>query len=192
MPESGTTQPTADNQTTAQTATQTTAPTAARTAGHTAAAPPATPRLLVPTGTLMRFGDVVSNRLMQLLGRLGISVLGSRTLAVRGRKSGEWRTTPVNLLTFEGERYLVAPRGHTQWVRNMRAAGGGELRLGRRAEPFRAVELTDADKPPVLREYLRRWAWEVGFFFGDVDADSPEATLTEIAPGFPVFRIAAG
>ena len=184
MPEPGTTQPTADDQTTAQTT--------GRTTGRTAAAPPATPRLLVPTGTLMRFGDVVSNRLMQLLGRLGISVLGSRTLAVRGRKSGEWRTTPVNLLTFKGERYLVAPRGHTQWVRNMRAAGGGELRLGRRAETFRAVELTDADKPPVLREYLRRWAWEVGFFFGDVDADSPEATLMEIAPGFPVFRIAAG
>jgi len=172
MPEPGATQPTTDQ--------------------HTAGHPAATPRLLVPTGTLMRFGDVVSNRLMQLLGRLGISVLGSRTLAVRGRKSGEWRTTPVNLLTFEGERYLVAPRGHTQWVRNMRAAGGGELRLGRRAEPFLAVELADADKPPVLREYLRRWAWEVGFFFGDVDADAPEATLMEIAPGFPVFRIAAG
>jgi len=168
-------------------------PVATRTTADRPAAPqPGTPRLVVPTGTLMRFGDVVSNRLMQLLGRFGISILGSRTLAVRGRTSGEWRTTPVNLLTFEGDRYLVAPRGHTQWVRNMRVAGGGELRLGRRVEPFRAVELTDTDKPPVLREYLRRWAWEVGFFFGDIDADSPEATLMEIAPGFPVFRIAAG
>ena len=152
---------------------------------------PAKPRLLVPTGRLMVFADKVSNRLMRVLGHLGISVLGSRTLAVRGRKSGEWRTTPVNLLTFQGERYLVAPRGHTQWVRNMRAAGGGELRLGRRVETFRAVEIADADKPPVLREYLRRWAWEVGFFFGDVNADSPESTLRDIAPGFPVFRIAA-
>ena len=152
---------------------------------------PAKPRLLVPTGRLMVFADKVSNRLMRVLGHLGISVLGSRTLAVRGRKSGEWRTTPVNLLTFQGERYLVAPRGHTQWVRNMRAAGGGELRLGRRVETFRAVEIADADKPPVLREYLRRWAWEVGFFFGDVNAGSPESTLQEIAPGFPVFRVAA-
>ena len=154
-------------------------------------AQPAAPRLVAPTGTLMRLADRVSNRLMRILCDLGISVLGSRTLAVRGRKSGEWRTTPVNLLTFEGERYLIAPRGHTQWVRNMRAAGGGELRLGRRTETFRAVELADADKPALLREYLRRWAWEVGFFFGDVDARSPESTLRDIAPGFPVFRIAA-
>ena len=191
MPESGTTQPTADNQTTAQTATQTTAPTAARTAGHTAAAPPATPRLLVPTGTLMRFGDVVSNRLMQLLGRLGISVLGSRTLAVRGRKSGEWRTTPVNLLTFKGERYLVAPRGHTQWVRNMRVAHGGELRLGRRAEPFTAIEVSDDDKPAILRAYLKRWKAEVGVFFGGVGPDSTEDELRRIAPDHPVFKIDA-
>ena len=156
------------------------------------AAQPAAPRLMTPTGTLMVIGDRVTTRIMRTLTRLGISVLGSRTLAVRGRKSGEWRTTPVNLLTFEGERYLVAPRGHTQWVRNMRAAGGGELRLGRRVEAFHSVELPDADKSPVLREYLRRWAWEVGFFFGDVNADSPEGTLRDIAPGFPVFRIAAG
>ena len=161
------------------------------TTDRPAAAQPAAPRLVAPTGTLMRLADRVSNRLMRILCDLGISILGSRTLAVRGRKSGEWRTTPVNLLTFEGERYLIAPRGHTQWVRNMRAAGGGELRLGRRTEAFRAVELADADKPALLREYLRRWAWEVGFFFGDVDARSPESTLRDIAPGFPVFRIAA-
>jgi deazaflavin-dependent oxidoreductase (nitroreductase family) len=137
----------------------------------------------------MQLFDRISNRSMRLLGRLGISVLGSRTLAVRGRKTGEWRTTPVNLLTVDGQRYLVAPRGHTQWVRNMRAAGGGELRLGRRTEAFRAVELADDEKPAILRAYLRRWAWEVGMFFQDVDADSPESRLREIAPGFPVFRV---
>ena len=175
MSESAPTQPTPAQPTPAQ-------PTAAQ---------PAAPRLMTPTGTLMVIGDRVTTRIMRTLTRLGISVLGSRTLAVRGRKSGEWRTTPVNLLTFEGERYLVAPRGHTQWVRNMRAAGGGELRLGRRVEAFHSVELPDADKSPVLREYLRRWAWEVGFFFGDVNADSPESALRDIAPGFPVFRIAA-
>ncbi|MHA6758890.1 nitroreductase family deazaflavin-dependent oxidoreductase [Streptacidiphilus sp. PAMC 29251] len=140
----------------------------------------------------MRSVDGASRRVMIWLGRIGISVMGSRTLAVRGRKSGEWRTTPVNLLPFEGERYLVAPRGHTQWVRNMRTAGGGELRLGRRAESFHAVEIPDADKPAILREYLRRWAWEVGMFFEDVDAKSPESRLLEIAPGFPVFRITPG
>ena len=119
----------------------------------------------------------------------GISLLGSRVLAVRGRKSGEIRTTVVNLLTHEGERYLVAPRGHTQWVRNLRAAGEGELRLGRRAERFTAVEVADPDKPPLIRLYLRKWAWEVGAFFEGLNADSPDADVAAAAPGFPVFRI---
>ncbi|WP_037609101.1 nitroreductase family deazaflavin-dependent oxidoreductase [Streptacidiphilus rugosus] len=133
--------------------------------------------------------DRLTRRAMIWLTYRGISVLDSRVLAVRGRKSGEWRTTPVNLLTVDGERYLVAPRGHTQWVRNMRAVGGGELRLGRKAESFTAVELADTDKPLILRAYLRRWAWEVGYFFGDLTADSPAEELDRVAPGFPVFRI---
>ena len=120
----------------------------------------------------------------------GMSIWGSRLLAVRGRRSGEWRTVPVNLLTHDGARYLVAPRGHTQWVRNLRAAGGpGELRLGGRAEPFVADELADADKPDVLRAYLRRWKFEVGVFFDGVDASASDETLLAIAPGYPVFRL---
>jgi len=85
----------------------------------------------------------VFNSAVAWLARMGVSLLGSRELRVRGRRSGEWRTTPVNLLVVNGRRYLVAPRGQTQWVRNIRAAGGGELRLGRRIEPFRAVEVAD-------------------------------------------------
>jgi hypothetical protein len=95
----------------------------------------------------------------------------------------------VNPLTLNGERYLVAPRGETQWVRNMRAAGGGELRVGRRAEPFTATELADADKPEVLRAYLKRWKFEIGTFFQGVGPDAPQARLLEIAPGYPVFRL---
>src|SRR6266702_7288295 len=128
------------------------------------------PRYVVPDRGTMIFNAVVAR-----LTRMGISVYGSRILAVRGRKSGEWRTTPVNPLTLNGERYLVAPRGETQWVRNMRAAGGGELRVGRRAEPFTATELADADKPRVLRAYLKRWKFEIGVFFDGVGADAPEA-----------------
>ena len=126
------------------------------------------------------------------LARAGVSMLGSRELRVRGRSSGEWRTTPVNLLVVDGQRYLVAPRGQTQWVRNIRVAGGGELRLGRRIEPFRAVELPDQDKPAVLRRYLKRWKWEVGVFFDGVDATASDATLLEIAPGYPVFKVVTG
>jgi deazaflavin-dependent oxidoreductase (nitroreductase family) len=117
-------------------------------------------------------------------------VQGSRILAVRGRTSGVVRTTPVNLLTVDGHRYLVAPRGETQWVRNLRAAGTGSLRVGRRVEVFTATELADADKPAVLRRYLAVWAWEVGRFFDGLRADSPDADVAAAAPGFPVFRIA--
>jgi deazaflavin-dependent oxidoreductase (nitroreductase family) len=141
-------------------------------------------RYLAPTGV-----DRIFNSTVAALTRAGISVMGSRVLAVRGRKSGEWRTTPVNLLTVQGHRYLVAPRGQAQWVRNLRAAGQGELRVGRRTERFTAAEMADADKPPVLREYLRKWGWEVGRFFEGVTAKATEEQIRGIAPGFPVFRI---
>jgi hypothetical protein len=131
------------------------------------------------------------NMTVARLTTMGISVYGSRVLYVRGRTSGEWRTTPVNPLTLkDGNRYLVAPRGNTQWVRNLRAdAGRGELHVGRRIEPFLATEVADDDKPAILREYLRRWKFEVGVFFDGVDAKAPEEKLREIAPGYPVFRI---
>jgi deazaflavin-dependent oxidoreductase (nitroreductase family) len=131
----------------------------------------------------------VFNRIVAGLTRLGISVWGSRVLEVRGRKSGEPRRVPVNLLTVEGSRYLVAPRGHTQWVRNLRAAGQGLLLLGRQHERFAASEIADTDKEPILRAYLKRWKWEVGVFFGGVDADSPSEDLGRIAPDHPIFRI---
>jgi deazaflavin-dependent oxidoreductase (nitroreductase family) len=127
--------------------------------------------------------------MVALLTRMGIGLAGSRVLEVRGRKSGEWRQTPVNLLAFEGDRYLVAPRGHTQWVRNMRAAGSGRLVLGRRVEEFSATELPDEEKPPLLRAYLKKWKWEVGQFFGGVGPDAPDEELRRIAPDHPVFRI---
>ncbi|HZR83949.1 MAG TPA: nitroreductase family deazaflavin-dependent oxidoreductase [Candidatus Binatia bacterium] len=133
--------------------------------------------------------DRVFNGAVALLTRLGVSVFGSRILAVRGRKSGEWRTVPVNLLEHGGARYLVAPRGETQWVRNLRASGEGELRVGGRRERFRALEIADADKPPVLRSYLERWAFEVKVFFEGVGATAPESELRRIAHDYPVFRI---
>jgi deazaflavin-dependent oxidoreductase (nitroreductase family) len=129
------------------------------------------------------------NPLLQGLTRAGVSVRGSHVLAVRGRKTGEWRTVPVNPLDLDGQRYLVAPRGHTEWVRNIRAAGGGELRLGRTVTPIRVTELDDADKPAVIREYARRWKAEVGAFFEGIDERSTDDELLAVAPGFPVFRI---
>src|SRR6266568_4552597 len=114
-------------------------------------------RYITPTTSPGRLADQVLNSSVAWLTRRGVSVWGSRVLYVRGRTSGQWRSNPVNLLTVDGQRYLVAPRGHTQWVRNLRAVGGGELRVGRKVERFTAAELADDQKPPILRAYLRRW-----------------------------------
>jgi deazaflavin-dependent oxidoreductase (nitroreductase family) len=131
----------------------------------------------------------VVNPVVAWLTRRGLSLAGSRVLEVRGRTSGEWRSTPVNPLRVHGAEYLVAPRGHTHWVRNMRVAGGGRLRKGRRVETFTAVELDDAEKPEILRAYLAKWKWEVGAFFDGIDADATEEQLVAVAAGYPVFRI---
>jgi deazaflavin-dependent oxidoreductase (nitroreductase family) len=135
------------------------------------------------------FTTNVFNRLVAALTRLGFSVYGSRVLEVQGRKSGEWRQTPVNLLRYAGADYLVAPRGHTQWVKNLRASTRGRLRVGRRTQTFSAVELSDDEKPELLREYLKKWKFEVGAFFGGVGPDAPDDELRRIAPDHPVFRV---
>ena len=131
----------------------------------------------------------VFNRAVAFLTRHGVSVLGSRVLAVRGRTSGVWRTTPVNLLDHQGRRYLVSPRGEGQWVRNLRVAGTGELRVGRRIEGFRGRELSDEEKTPVLRAYLARWKFEVGVFFDGVGPDSTDAEILAIAAQHPAFEV---
>jgi deazaflavin-dependent oxidoreductase (nitroreductase family) len=132
----------------------------------------------------------IFNPLVAGLTRLGISVWGSRVLEARGRTSGEPRQVPVNLLTHDGLPYLVAPRGHAQWVRNVRADQGRlTLLLGRTREEWTGIELDDDVKIEVLRAYLKKWKAEVGVFFGGVDADSPDSELRRIAPRHPVFRL---
>jgi deazaflavin-dependent oxidoreductase (nitroreductase family) len=131
----------------------------------------------------------VFNRLIAALTGRGVSVLGSRVLEVKGRSSGQPRRTPVNLLDFEGERYLVAPRGETQWARNLRASGEGRLLVGKRSENFTATELDDDQKAPVLRAYLKRWKFEVGAFFDGVGPNSSDDELLAAAPKHPVFRL---
>jgi deazaflavin-dependent oxidoreductase (nitroreductase family) len=135
------------------------------------------------------FTTNVFNRIVAATTRLGLSVYGSRVLEVKGRTSGEWRSTPVNLLRYEGADYLVAPRGQTQWVKNLRASGDGRLRVGNRMQPFTALEVTDDEKPPLLRAYLKKWKFEVGAFFGGVGPDSSDDELRRIAPDHPAFRL---
>jgi len=136
------------------------------------------------------FTQHVFNPFIAGLTRLGISVWGSRVLEVKGRTSGQMRRTPVNLLTHEGQQYLVSPRGEGQWVRNVRAAGGElDLLVGRRREHRMAHEVQDADKVAVLRAYLGRWKAEVGVFFDGVGPDSSDEELAGIAPRHPVFAL---
>lgn len=144
----------------------------------------ATPRFQEP-GWFTRH---VFNPLVAWLSRRGLSLAGSRVLEVQGRKSGEWRQTPVNPLQIGDDRYLVAPRGTTQWVRNMRVSGGGRL-VGRGCEEFSASEVPEAERPAILRAYLEKWKWEVGAFFDGVGPDSSDEELLRIAPDHPVFRI---
>lgn len=133
--------------------------------------------------------DRITAQLLRRLVAAGIPVWGARELRVRGRRSGETRRALVNLLEADGQRYLVAPRGSTEWVRNLRAAGSCELRVGRRVERVTATELDDGEKAPVLRAYLDRFGFEVGRFFEGLDGRSTAAELAARASGFPVFRL---
>ncbi len=134
----------------------------------------------------------VFNRTVAGLTRLGVSVWGSRVLEVPGRTSGLPRQVPVNLLTVDGTPYLVSPRGEGQWVRNVRANGFRlDLLVGRKRTGYTATELTDDEKVPILRAYLKRWKAEVGVFFDGVDADASDEALLGIAPKHPAFRLAA-
>ena len=166
-------------------------PNSDRTPGSTptprpTAAAPVDPNRYIPPANLM---EVWSGHVVRWLTAHGISLLGSRVLVVRGRKSGEPRRTPVNLMELDGERYLVAPRGNTQWVRNVRAAGGGELHLGKRVEVVDLVELPVAERGPVLRVYVTKWGWEVGRFVEGLSKKSTDAEIAAVAPGMPVFRV---
>lgn len=123
-----------------------------------------------------------------VIGRLGKSPSGAHLLEVRGRTSGKDQTVPVNPVTVGGDRFLVAPRGETQWAWNFRVAGEGVLRVGKNSEWIVGREVEDADKPLILRAYLDRWYGQVGSQFG-VSKDASLEQLGGISGNHPVFRI---
>jgi deazaflavin-dependent oxidoreductase (nitroreductase family) len=128
----------------------------------------------------------VFNPFVAGLHKLGIGVQGSQTLAIRGRKSGEIRSNPVNPFEIDGRTYLLAPRGNTQWVRNLRAASEGELRSGRKKRHFHAEEVPDSEKLPLMRLYMDKWSWEVKGFLG-LDAKASDEEIERILPDHPAF-----
>ncbi|MFC4242561.1 nitroreductase/quinone reductase family protein [Gryllotalpicola reticulitermitis] len=136
------------------------------------------------------FTNRVFNPFMGWLVRRGLPLKGAVILEVTGRKSGEPRTTPVNPLPLNGEQYLLSPRGVTEWVRNVRVSGQAALitRGGRQA--IDVVEVPDEHKIPIIRAYLKAWAWEVGAFFEGLSVKSSDAEIAAVASSFPVFRVA--
>lgn len=131
----------------------------------------------------------VFNPAVARLAVLGVTANGTRLLEVRGRRTGLTRRTPVNVLQFDGTPYLLAPRGHTEWVRNLRATPNARLILGRQDAVFTATEVPDAEKPAVIRAYLQRWGWQVGTMLPGLTSDSTDQALLRAAPQIPVFRL---
>lgn len=109
-------------------------------------------------------------------------------LEVRGRKSGKLYTTPVDLLELDGKRYLVAPRGRTQWVRNAEVSGEVTLKRGSTRQSFVLRALNDVEKLPILKAYLDRFKTAVQRYFA-VPAGSPPEAFAQVATTYPAFEL---
>ena len=133
--------------------------------------------------------NVRLNSVIGWLARHGISLAGTAELSVKGRKSGAMQRVPVNPHTHEGGQYLVSARGHSQWVRNMRAAHGGELRVGRKVRTFTAVGRPAAEKLPLRRADVGKWGGEGNQYLARGAAAAPtDAEILACAGDHPVFR----
>ena len=125
---------------------------------------------------------------MGFLVGLGFAPSHMRLLEVRGRKSGKLHTTPIDLLELDGRRYVVAPRGRTQWVRNAEAAGEITLKRGSTRQAFRLRPLSEVEKLPILKAYLDRFKNEVQRYFL-VTAGSPPEAFADLAASYPAFEL---
>ena len=128
------------------------------------------------------------NRAYGFLVGLGLGLSHSYLLQVRGRKSGRIYSTPIDLLELNGKRFLVAPRGRTQWVRNAETAGEVILKRGRTRQSFRLRPLSDAEKPAILKAYLDAFRREVQRYF-PVPAGSPPQAFAELVESYPAFEL---
>jgi deazaflavin-dependent oxidoreductase (nitroreductase family) len=146
-------------------------------------ATPAMPEFLEPKPV-----EKFLNRAFGFLVGLGIGPGYMYLLQVRGRKSGRVYSTPVNVLHVEAKRYLVAPRGCTQWVRNAEAVGEITLKKGRYRQAFRLPPIPDSGKPELLKIYLERFVNAVQRYFPVKTGSRPEA-FRDVAPNYPVFEL---
>ena len=144
---------------------------------------PAIPVFRPPTAMERAF-----NRLFGFLVGIGLGLKHNYLLQVRGRKSGKLYSTPIDLLDMDGKRFLVAPRGRTQWVRNAEAAGEVTLKKGAFRQSFRLRAIPDAEKPELLKAYLDRFKTTVQRYF-PVPAGSDVQALAGVAANYPVFEL---
>ena len=135
--------------------------------------------------------EKIFNRVFGFLVGIGVPFPHKYLLLVRGRKSGKLYATPVNLLEWKGKRFLVAPRGRTQWVRNAEAAGEVTLKKGSVRLKFLLRPVADAEKLEILKLYLDDFRSEVQKYF-PVAAGSPAESFVEVAGSYPVFELVAG
>ncbi len=133
-------------------------------------------------------GEKIFNRLFGFLVGLGLGFSYNYLLEVRGRETGKLYSTPINLLELQGKRYLVAPRGRTQWVRNAEAAGEVTLKKGSTRRKFHLRPISDAEKPPILKAYLDTFRREVQRYF-PIPAGSPAEAFAVIAESYPAFEL---
>jgi deazaflavin-dependent oxidoreductase (nitroreductase family) len=133
-------------------------------------------------------GERFFNRAFGLLVGLGLGLPHNYLVQVRGRKSGKIYSTPIDLLEVGGKRYLVAPRGRTQWVRNAEAASEVTLKKGRTRLDYRIRPIPDVGKPELLKAYLDRFKTTVQRYF-PVPAGSPPQAFAEVAGSYPVFEL---
>ncbi len=133
-------------------------------------------------------GEKLFNRVFGFLVGLGLGMRHNYLLQVRGRKTGRIYSTPVNVLDVQGKRFLVAPRGRTQWVRNAEAVGEITLKRGRSAQKFRLRSIPESERPEILKEYLARYATTVQRYF-PVPAGSPREAFAAVAAAYPVFEL---
>jgi deazaflavin-dependent oxidoreductase (nitroreductase family) len=135
----------------------------------------------------INFADRIGDALVTTLLRAGVKIGTTSLLTVRGRKSGQPHTVPVTLVEQDGERWLVAPYGVVQWVRNIRAAGTATLTRGHRSEVISVTELEAREAAPVLKQYLLQVRVVRPYF--DVAKDAPLEAFEGEAPRHPVFKI---
>jgi deazaflavin-dependent oxidoreductase (nitroreductase family) len=143
----------------------------------------ALPAFREPTSTEKFF-----NRAFGFFVGLGLGPSYIYLLEVRGRKSGKLYSTPVDLLALKGKRYLVAPRGRTQWVRNAEAAGEITLKRGSKRERFRLRVVAGSEKLEVLKAYLDSYKTAVQRYFA-IPAGSPPEAFANIAENHPAFEL---